>query len=374
MATTYKKIGILGGGQLGQMLFQSAISLGFYPQIFGGDQYAPCHFLQQFTPGDLYDCDAVVDFGKALNLLTVEVEHVSVAALQRLQGMGVEIFPRPELLAQIANKSKQKQLYQQHNFPTAKFWLDSTTDDVVYPAVAKTCTGGYDGRGVKVVENAAMAQAAFGGQDFFVEEKISIVKELSILVARNRHGQVAQYTPVQMEFCSDKYILEYFFSPPEAIDAHIIQQAIDISYSLVEQLDYIGLMAVEFFVDTDGKLLINEIAPRVHNSGHHTQISGPCSQFDQHWRAILGLPLGATYAHSAAAGSNVLGNINAKKAQLCGVEAALSNKAVQLHLYNKFECKIGRKMGHVVALASNTKLAKQHVQHAKRQLIFTDAT
>jgi 5-(carboxyamino)imidazole ribonucleotide synthase len=365
-----KKIGILGGGQLGQMLFQSAISFGFYPSIFGGNSSSSCRFIKDFTTGTLYDDDAIVKFGQDLDILTIEVEHISTDALKILEKKGVEIFPKPAILELISDKSKQNQFYKKHNFPIAKFWTDVESKDIPYPAIAKTCKGGYDGKGVASVHSKQDAIDKLGS-DFFIEEKINIKLEFSILIARSKKGEIKNYPLVDMEFDSNCHILKYSSSPSKLQENHS-QQAIKIATSLIEKLDYVGLMSVEFFLTTNNEILINEVAPRVHNSGHHTQDACNVSQFEQHWRAILDLPLGDTELKKAVVGLNLLGKESSTGGELVGLDLCLQNPDMALHLYSKNTATQNRKMGHINSMANTVEEARDALDKISDKLFFGD--
>lgn len=365
MPVTTPLIGILGGGQLGQMLFQAAIGMGFYPRIYGGTVDAPCRFVAQYTKGDLYDDDALLAFGKQCDVLTIEVEHISISALRQIESYGTVIYPNADTLALIANKSTQKHFFVQQGIPSAPFWLEDA-DTIPYPAIAKTYIGGYDGNGVCTVNNWQQAQQAFDSRAFFIEKKLDIKQEISVLLARSKTGEVALYPLIDMQFADGKHVLEYF-SSPAAVDASIVRQAQEIAQTIVESLDYVGVMAVEYIVSSNNTLYVNEIAPRVHNSGHHTQFAAFSSQFTQHWRAILGLPLGSTHLHKPVVAMNLLA-ADAVPLDFMRVHFACADSLTHVHLYHKPTAKAYRKMGHIAALGDTLDEAKVRLNQAYKTL------
>jgi 5-(carboxyamino)imidazole ribonucleotide synthase len=345
------RIGVLGGGQLGRMLLQEAIDLNIHLHCMDPDPNAPCSAIaHSFTCGSITDFDAVYAFGKDKHLITVEIENVSVEALEQLEKEGVKVFPQPRVLRIIRDKGIQKAFYAENNIPTAPFSLLNNRAEVlennIFPIVQKLRTGGYDGKGVQVLKSKNDINQAFD-VPCVLEEMIPFTKELSIIVARNEKGEMKSFPIVECEFNPEANLVEFLFSPAE-VSAEIEQNAAQLAKEIIEKLDMIGLLAVEFFLTADGKLLVNEIAPRPHNSGHHTIECNVTSQFAQHLRAILNLPLGATDLIQAGAMINLLGEKGFEgNAVYQGLEDVLQIPGVYPHIYGKETTKSFRKMGHI---------------------------
>ncbi len=345
------RIGLLGGGQLGRMLLQEAIDLNIHLYCLDPDKNAPCaKIAHSFTVGSLTDYETVINFGKDKHLISVEIENVNVEALKDLEKRGVKVFPQPHILELIQDKGLQKQFYQEHQIPTAPFVLIENKAELVekatFPIVHKLRKGGYDGKGVNVLKNQEDTENSF---DFpsILEEKIPFVKELSVIVARNEKGQTKTFPAVECEFNPEANLVEFLFAPAE-ISAEIEKNAAKLAIDVIEKLGMVGLLAVEFFLDENGNLLVNEIAPRPHNSGHHTIECNVTSQFAQHLRAILNLPLGSTEIMQAGAMINLLGEKGFEgKAVYNGLAQALEIEGVYPHIYGKEITKPFRKMGHV---------------------------
>ena len=345
------RIGLLGGGQLGRMLLQEAIDLNIHLHCLDPDNNAPCaKIAHSFTVGSLTDYETVINFGKDKKLISVEIENVNVEALKELEKSGVKVFPQPHILELIQDKGLQKQFYLENQIPTAPFVLIKSKAELLekamFPIVHKLRKGGYDGRGVNVLKSKEDAENSF---DFpsILEEKIPFVKELSVIVARNEKGQTITFPAVECEFNPEANLVEFLFAPAE-ISSEIEKQAADLAIDVIEKLGMVGLLAVEFFLDENGNLLVNEIAPRPHNSGHHTIECNVTSQFAQHLRAILNLPLGSTEIMQAGAMINLLGEKGFEgKAVYDGLDLALEIEGVYPHIYGKEITKPFRKMGHV---------------------------
>jgi 5-(carboxyamino)imidazole ribonucleotide synthase len=351
-------LGVLGGGQLGRMLIQSAISYNQDIHILDPDPNAPCKDLaQQFTVGSLKDFDAVYAFGKDCDVITVEIEAVNTQALQKLADEGKKVYPQPHLLALIQDKRSQKQFYLDHGIPTAEFILTENKADVLanasfLPAVNKLGKEGYDGRGVQVLRTAADLDLAFDAPGL-LEKLIDFDKEIAVTVARNARGEVIAYPAVECAFHPTANLVEFLFAPA-AISPAIEQKAQAIAKDLILKLDLVGILAVELFVTRTGEVLVNEIAPRPHNSGHHTIEANFTSQFEQHLRAVMNWPLGDPALRCPAAMINLLGEPGHEGAVLVeGMDEALAEKGVYLHLYGKKNTKPFRKMGHVTLLGED---------------------
>ena len=344
------QIGVLGGGQLGRMLIQAANSLDIQLHMLDPDPDAPCaQIAYSFEVGSLTDYQTVMDFGKNKDLLTVEIENVNTDALKTLEQQGVKVYPQPHILELIRDKGLQKQFYIDHQIPTAPFVYYQTPQDPIpfeFPVVHKLRTGGYDGKGVQMIKQIADLQTSFQ-EPSIIEACIPFEKELSVIVARNEDRQTKCFPLVECEFNPEANLVEFLFSPA-AVSAEIETRAQAIAIDIIEKLDMVGLLAVEFFLTKEGELLVNEIAPRPHNSGHHTIEIARCSQFEQHLRAILNLPLGDTQLHSAGAMLNLVGEKGHQGAVYYeGLEEILKMPGVHPHLYGKTHTKPFRKMGHV---------------------------
>ena len=345
------QIGVLGGGQLGRMLLQAANSFDIQLHMLDPDPAAPCsQIAYSFQVGSLTDYDTVLAFGQNKDLLTVEIENVNTDALRALEKQGVKVFPQPHILELIRDKGTQKQFYLDNGIPTAPFVFCEGAlpleNPFGFPVVHKLRTGGYDGKGVNIIQEASQLNTSFIEPSIF-EACIPFTKELSVIVARNEAGQTKCFPLVECEFNPEANLVEFLFSPA-AVSAEIEAKAQAIAIDIIEKLDMIGLLAVELFLTADGDLLVNEMAPRPHNSGHHTIEIARCSQFEQHLRAILNLPLGDTQLHSAGAMLNLVGEKGHEGAVYYeGLEEILKLSGVHPHLYGKTHTKPFRKMGHV---------------------------
>ena len=369
----YKKIGVLGGGQLGRMLIQEAINLDVELHCLENDDDAPCAKIAHgFKKGSITDKQTVLEFGAAFDLITVEIENVSIEALYELEGLGKKVFPQPRVLELIKDKGLQKQFYAQHNIPTAPFMLlDANSDDIPpldFPFVQKLRVGGYDGKGVKIIRSQTDWENRFTLPSV-IEAMIPFEKELSVIVARNPNGEATCFDAVECEFNSEANLVEFQFSPA-AISKEIEAKAQEIAKHVISTLDMVGLLAVEFFLTESGELLVNEIAPRPHNSGHHTIECCYTSQFAQHLRAILNLPLGDTRLIMPGAMLNILGSPGHEgPAVYEGLEEVLSLPGVYVHLYGKSTTKPFRKMGHVTVLGREVSEIKERIDYIKTTLL-----
>ena len=367
------RIGFLGGGQLGRMTIQAALDLDLRIEVLDPDPQCPCaRIAHRFTLGDLNDAQAVIDWGRNLDVVTVEIENVSTEGLTALKAMGVRVLPDPAHLALIRDKGMQKQFYAEHGIPTSDFALvEDGRAEVLsrgLPVVQKLRTGGYDGRGVQVIRSEEEARYAFDAPSV-LEDAVAIDKELSVIVARSTAGEVKTYPVVEAVF-NELNLVDYLVAPARISEA-VEAEARQVALSVVEAMDFTGLLAVELFLDKEGRILVNEVAPRAHNSGHHTIEACGTSQFEQHLRAILGLPLGDTSQWTAAAMLNLIGALGAS-----GVPTypafmdALAEPGLHPHIYGKAVVREGRKMGHVTILAETADAAEQRV-HALRDHIST---
>lgn len=367
------RIGVLGGGQLGRMMIQSAIDYNLDIHMMDPDTNAPCsHIASSFRTGDLKDYETVLDFGKDKDLITIEIEAVNTHALKELVKMGKKVFPQPEVIELIQDKRKQKVFYKANRIPTADFILTENKEEVkthgsFLPAVNKLGKEGYDGRGVQVIKAEEDLDKAFD-QPSLLEKLVDFQKELSVIVARNEAGEVKCFPLVELAFHPTANLVEFLFAPAE-VSKEVEEKAYALAKDVITKLDMIGLLAVEMFLTRNDELLVNEVAPRTHNSGHHTIEANVTSQFEQHLRAILNLPLGATDLIRPAAMVNVLGEEGfTGSAKYEGLKELTSLSGVHLHLYGKKLTKPFRKMGHITITDSNTATLKEKAKKVKEIL------
>jgi 5-(carboxyamino)imidazole ribonucleotide synthase len=371
-------LGVLGGGQLGRMLIQSAINYNQDIHILDPDPNAPCKDIsQRFQVGSLKDFDTVYAFGQDCDVITVEIEAVNTEALQRLADEGKKVFPQPNILKLIQDKREQKQFYQSHGIPTADFILTESKADVIakkdfLPAVNKLGKEGYDGRGVQILRSEADLDQAFDAPGL-LEKLIDFDKEIAVTVARNEKGDLIAYPAVECAFHPTANLVEFLFAPAQ-ISPEIEEKAQQIAKEVILKLDMVGILAVELFVTKSGEVLVNEIAPRPHNSGHHTIEANYTSQFEQHLRAVMNWPLGNPDLRCPAAMINLLGEDGFSGPALVeGKEEALAEKGVYIHLYGKKLTKPFRKMGHVTILDENIDELKSKA-HRIKELIKIKST
>jgi len=367
------KIGILGGGQLGKMLIQTALDLDLDIAVLDPDPECSCSSIAtRFVCGAITDYDAVYSFGKDLDVITIEIENVNIEALRQLEKEGKSVFPQPAVIDTIKNKSRQKDFFARHDIPTSPFIQVKNREEVMHnagflPAVNKLSVGGYDGKGVQLLKTPADLDKAFdaGG---ILEKFVDFEKELAVIVARNSRGETRCFPPVEMVFHPVANLVEYQFSPAR-ISGEISAKAEEVARKTAEAFGITGLLAVEMFLTRDGDILVNEVAPRPHNSGHHTQKANAVSQFDQHWRAILGLPLGDTTPFSLAAMVNILGEEgHSGEAEVMGLDKILAIKDAFPFFYGKKQTKPFRKMGHVSILAADFENLKEKVNFVQNNL------
>jgi 5-(carboxyamino)imidazole ribonucleotide synthase len=357
------KLGILGGGQLGRMLIQDAINFNIYISVLDPSSNAPCaDIANTFVVGNFNDYQTVLDFGKTVDVLTIEIEHVNIEALEALERMGKKVFPRPSALRTIQDKGLQKQFYKANNIPTAPFHLIDNAEDALLfmekgPFMQKLRKGGYDGKGVTPLRTEAEFKSAFNAPSV-LEEFVPFVKELAVIVARNESGELATFPLVEMEFNSEANLVEFIFSPAN-VSIDIENNAKKIATDIANKLEHVGLLAIELFLTEDGNLLVNEIAPRPHNSGHHTIEACFVSQYGMHLRAILNMPLGSTGLRTPAVMINLLGEKGFDgKARYENIEEVLHTEGAYIHLYGKEDTKPFRKMGHITVCNTNLEEAK----------------
>ncbi|MEW6772489.1 MAG: 5-(carboxyamino)imidazole ribonucleotide synthase [Bacteroidota bacterium] len=372
----HKKIGILGGGQLGKMLIQKGMDFNLDIYVLDPDSSAPCKNLTpHFIKGNFKNFDDVYHFGKKLDLITIEIENVNVEALKKLQQEGKEVFPQPEIIEMIQDKGSQKIFYQTNGIPTPDFFLIENKSQIekyidYLPFFQKLRKGGYDGKGVKKIANKNHITSAFD-EPSVLERMVDVDKEISIIVARNQSGEIKTFPPVESVFNPIAHLVDYLICPAN-VSKSIVQQAEQIARKIAEQLQLVGLLAIEYFVTKDGKLLVNEMAPRVHNSGHHTIEACVTSQFEQHWRAILNFPLGDTTLLRPAVMINLLGSEGFEgNAHYIGIDIALKYSGVYPHLYGKKQVKPYRKMGHINITDKTLSAALQKAKKIKELIKVT---
>lgn len=367
------KLGILGGGQLGRMLIQQAINYNVNIKVLDPDREAPCRKLcDEFAVGSLSDYETVYNFGKRVDLLTIEIEKVNVDALDQLEREGVLVYPQPRVIRLIQDKGLQKQFFKENDIPTAPFQLITSADQLktsafAYPYIQKLRRDGYDGRGVYKVADAGSLAKAFT-EPSIIEQMIDFEKEISVIVARNDKGEVSTFPVVEMEFNPQVNLVEFLISP-STLSAEIQQEAEQIACKVAESLKIVGLLAVEMFLTKDGKILVNEVAPRPHNSGHQSIEGNVVSQFEQHLRAIFNQPLGDTSTLNHAVMINVLGEPGYEgPAQYQGLEEILKCSGVYVHLYGKALTKPFRKMGHVTIVDNDRQKAIDKARFVQQTL------
>lgn len=367
------RLGLIGGGQLGRMFIQEAINYNVDVHVLDGDQNAPCKDIATtFTHGSITDYDTLLAFGQDKDVLTVEIENVSVEALEELERQGKRVFPQPRVLRIIRDKGIQKQFYTEHNIPTAPFMLLNDLNELAaqsnrFPAVQKLRTGGYDGKGVQVLRSVDDLEKGFDAPSI-LEEMIPFEKEISVIVARNESGETKVYPAVECEFNPEANLVEFLFAPASISNA-VEQKAQEIALTIIDQLGMIGILAVEFFLLPDESLLVNEIAPRPHNSGHHTIECNYTSQFEQHLRAVLNLPLGSTDIVLPGVMINLLGEPGySGDAVYEGMENLMHQQGVYIHLYGKKTTKPFRKMGHITVALPDLEEAKKCAKEAGKSI------
>jgi 5-(carboxyamino)imidazole ribonucleotide synthase len=375
MANTFYQdytVGILGGGQLGRMLIQAGIDLNINFKVLDPDALAPCSQLAPFTQGKLTDYQTVMNFGLACDLITIEIENVNTQALADLAKAGKKVFPQPHIIELIQDKRKQKEFFVNYQIPTADFILVNNRIAVeenkdFLPAVNKLGKEGYDGRGVQMLRSADDLTKAFDAPGL-LEKLIDFEKEIAVIVSRNERGEISSYPAVEMIFHPEANLVEYLFSPAQ-INYKTAAEADRIAKDVIEKLGMVGLLAVEMFVTKDQTVLVNEIAPRPHNSGHQTIEGNVTSQYEQHLRAILNLSPGDTTLTCPSAMINLLGEDGyTGLAQYEGLEEVMKISGAHIHLYGKKLTKPFRKMGHVTVVDSDLDKLKKKANFVKHTL------
>ncbi|MEP7374117.1 MAG: 5-(carboxyamino)imidazole ribonucleotide synthase [Chitinophagaceae bacterium] len=363
------KVGILGGGQLGRMLLQAAANYPVDTFVLENDQECPAaNLCNHFTKGDIKDFAAVYAFGKNLDALTIEIENVNIQALEKLEAEGVKVYPKTSVLKIIKNKIFQKEYYKSHEIPSPEFIVTNNFEELkkaenFLPAVHKLGEGGYDGRGVQILKTKEDITKGFNAPAV-LEKKVSIYKEIAQMIAITEKGETALYPPVEMLFDPDLNMLDYQLCPAE-IDIKTLWKVEAIALSVVRNFKSPGIFAIELFIDKNQDVWVNETAPRVHNSGHHTIEAHFSSQFDMLWRIILGYPLGNTEAILPSIMVNIVGAEGfSGDVKYEGLEETLRIENAFVHLYGKKQTKPGRKMGHVTVISKD----KQELLHQSNKI------
>ena len=370
-------LGILGGGQLGKMLLTETRKYDITTCVLDPSTEAPCRIgANVFTQGSLTDYNTVYNFGKAVDVLTIEIENVNVEALQQLQSEGVKVYPSPTTIKTIQNKATQKQFYAAHNIPTAPFKVFCNVEnlkeavvnnEVNIPFVWKAARFGYDGNGVKIVRHLTDLDT-LPNEECIAETLVPFKKELAVIVARNPNGEITTYPVVEMEFHPEANQVEYVLCPARIPD-EVAHKARTVALQVAEALQVVGLLAVELFQTQDDDILVNEVAPRPHNSGHYSIEAAYTNQFEQHLRAILNLPLGNTDSKTAGVMVNLVGAEGYQgKVIYENIEQIMAMSGVTPHIYGKKETRPFRKMGHVTIINEDINQARAIAEKVKQTI------
>jgi len=371
------KLGILGGGQLGKMLLYDTRKFDVYTTVLDASNEAPCKIAcNEFQLGDLMDYDAVYNFGKQVDVLTFEIENVNTDALETLEKEGVKVYPSSKTLRTIQNKAKQKLFYKDHEIPTADFSRFAYASEIIdaihnggleFPFVWKSAQFGYDGNGVKIIRTEADLKE-LPNVECITEVLVPFKNELAVIVARNFNGEIATYPVVEMEFHPEANQVEYVICPAR-IDEKVAKKAIETALKVSEAFNHVGILAVEMFQTKDNHILVNEVAPRPHNSGHHTIESSYTSQFEQHIRAILNLPLGKTNSKVGGIMVNLVGaEGHTGNVVYQNIEAIMKMPGVTPHIYGKKQTRPFRKMGHVTIVNEDLNEARKIAEEVKNTI------
>jgi len=370
-------LGILGGGQLGKMLLYETRKYDIATKVLDPSNEAPCKIAcNTFIQGDLMDYDTVYSFGKELDVLTFEIEGVNVEALEKLESEGVKIYPSPKTLRNIQNKAIQKQFYKTHKIPTAPFIVFKdkyhlqeamVRKELHYPFVWKSATGGYDGKGVSIIRDDEDLIPLPEGE-CIAEKLIPFKNELAVIVARSVSGEIKTYPVVEMEFHPTANQVEYVICPAR-IDNTVAEKARDVAMKVSKAMEHVGLLAVELFQTEDNDIIVNEVAPRPHNSGHYSIEASYTNQFEQHLRAILGLPLGETKSKLAGIMVNLVGaEGHTGQVVYKNIEKIMAMPGVTPHIYGKKETRPFRKMGHVTIVNKDIAEARKIAEEVKKSI------
>jgi 5-(carboxyamino)imidazole ribonucleotide synthase len=375
LLTSNLKLGIISGGQLGKMMIQEASKWDIITYVMDNDDTCPAKSIAtHFTKGSNTDFDTVYQFGKKVDILTYEMENINIDALKKLKTEGYSIIPDPDILELIQDKGLQKEFYRKNGIPTSPFKTydsDSAvlnaieTGEINFPFVQKLRKGGYDGRGVSVINDKSDLSLLLS-EESIVEEKIEIDKEISVIAARNKMGEIRTYPVVEMLFDPKANLVDKLICP-SSISVQQAEKAVNLASQIIGLLNMEGLLAVEFFIDIKGEVIVNEMAPRPHNSGHHTIESIITSQFEQHLRAILNLPLGSTSLKLPSVMINILGEEGYEgPVRYEGLSECLGIEGVKIHLYGKKITKPYRKMGHITVMSSSLDGALEKAEKVKQ--------
>lgn len=369
------KLGILGGGQLGKMMLYDTRKFDIQTYVLDPSNEAPCKIAcDKFVQGSLMDFDTVYNFGKQVDVLTFEIELVNVDALEKLEQEGIKVFPSSKTLRIIQNKGKQKQFYKDNNLPTSDFILfenlsnlKSQISNLTLPFVWKSTEFGYDGNGVKVIRKIEDLEGLPEGE-CIAEQMVNFKNELAVIVARNSSGEIKTYPVVEMEFHPEANQVEYVICPAR-IEDNVAQKAREIALKVSEKFQHVGLLAVEMFQTQNDEILINEVAPRPHNSGHYSIEASYTSQFEQHLRAILDLPLGNTDSKVAGVMVNLVGAEGFSGDVVYeNIEKILQLDGVIPHIYGKKQTRPFRKMGHVTITNHDIQKARKIAEEVKNSI------
>lgn len=366
------KLGVLGGGQLGRMLLAETQKFDIYTAILDGAKNAPCAAIcNEFHQGNLMDFQTVYNFGKLVDILTIEIEHVNIEALFQLKKEGLTIYPQPEVLQIIQHKGKQKDFFVQNNIPTAPFKRYSNLQNLKrednYPFVWKSAQFGYDGTGVKILKSHTDLEN-LPDVESIAEELIPFKNELAVIVARNAKGETKTYPVVEMEFHPIANQVEYVICPAR-INENVAKKAQEIALKVANAFQHVGLLAVEMFQTEEDEIIVNEVAPRTHNSGHYSIEASYTNQFEQHLRAILNLPLGNTQSKVAGIMVNLVGEEGySGNVVYKNMEEILKIEGVTPHIYGKKETRPFRKMGHVTIVNEDMEKAHAIAERVKKTI------
>ena len=372
LVTSDLKMGVIAGGQLGKMLIQEASRWDIISYVLDPDEGCSARNVANvYIKGDFRDFDDVYAFGKQVDILTYELEDINIDALQQLKAEGLTILPDPDTLALIQDKGLQKEFYAKHEMPTSAFKCYENTEEITqaiesreltYPFVQKLRKGGYDGHGVALIKSSK--DTLLDGASM-IEDKVDIDKEIAVIAARNARGEVRCFPAVEMSFNEDTNLVEEIFCPAN-ITLSQAEVAEVLAKEIIGNLDMVGLLAIEFFIDAKGQILINEVAPRPHNSGHHTIDSAVTSQLKQLLRAILNLPLGSTALTTASVMLNLLGEAgHTGPVYYEGFAECMAIDGVKIHLYGKKMTRPSRKMGHVTIVGNTVAEARIKAEKVK---------
>jgi 5-(carboxyamino)imidazole ribonucleotide synthase len=369
------KLGILGGGQLGKMMLFDTRKFDIQTYVLDPSNEAPCKIAcNKFFQGNLMDFDTVYNFGKQVDVLTFEIELVNLDALEKLESEGISVFPSPKTLRLIQNKGIQKDFYSNNTIPTAAYKrfenleaLKADSSNLKLPFVWKCTEFGYDGMGVKIIRTLSDLEN-LPNVECISEEMIPFKNELSVIVCRNVTGEIKTYPVVEMEFHPEANQVEYVICPAR-IDDKVAEKARAIALNVSEKFNHVGLLAVEMFQTIDDQIIVNEVAPRPHNSGHHTIEASFTSQFENHIRAILDLPLGNTDSKVAGIMVNLVGEDGHSGNVIYeNIETIMGWNGVTPHIYGKKETRPFRKMGHVTIVNEDMVTARKIAENVKNTI------